>query len=146
MQTPLVRNAEVRDFEEIVELLKQLWPEKKINVRKVKKIFLEQSAKKDSYSTLVAEAKGKIVGLIIPSYRLNIHSEGVAVCIDELVVDKNCRSNGIGRALIEAGASFCRKRKIAGVSLTSAFHRKGAHIFYEKMGFEKVSFKFEKEV
>ena len=142
--TLLIRRYAGKDFISLVPLLKQLWPNKKIDIKAVRELLLRQNKKRKSHLILVAEQNQEISGLVTLSWRLNIYSEGYLACIDELVVDEKCRKKGIGGKMIEEVFRFCEKQNIKGVYLTSAFHREDAHVFYNRKGLEKISYKFEK--
>jgi GNAT superfamily N-acetyltransferase len=53
-----------------------------------------------------------------------------------IVVDADYRQHGIGRALLQQGEAWARAQNIHLVMLRSRTSRKGAHSFYEKLGYE----------
>ena len=53
-----VKRPKKEDFEGMYKLLKELWPEKKMNKQETKKYFFENTAK-----FLVAKYKNQVVGL-----------------------------------------------------------------------------------
>lgn len=144
MKAVALRQFQPGDFTKIVPLLQELWPTKKLNLVKIEKIFSEKNKQKDKYLQVVALEDNEIVGLITLSWRLNLYSEGEMACIDDLVVSEKQRRKGIGRKLLKEMFKVCKERKFTGVDLVSAFHRKGAHKFYQTNGFKKDSFQFEK--
>ena len=54
--------------------------------------------------------------------------------LQDLVVDKNARSGGIGKALLAAAANWARERGCTHLVLSSGLGRKDAHRFYEREG------------
>ncbi len=58
-----IRNAEINDFEEIF-LLKQLWPDRKLNKHSLQNVF-EHLIKSDQEELFCAEIEGKIVGFVL---------------------------------------------------------------------------------
>src|SRR5690242_14569998 len=55
-----------------------------------------------------------------------------------LVVDKNYRSKGIGKLLIEKAIEWTRDRNVPVLKLRSNVIRKDAHRFYSNFGFKEV--------
>jgi GNAT superfamily N-acetyltransferase len=86
---------------------------------------------------VVAERAGEVVGTLqlslIPGLShqgaLRGQVEAVRVRVDE-------RRTGLGTVLIEWAVEESRRRGAAMVQLTSSTSRKGAHAFYEALGFE----------
>jgi ribosomal protein S18 acetylase RimI-like enzyme len=66
--------------------------------------------------------------------------------IDELVVDREYRNQGIGKLLMNEMEAIAKNRGCKRLELDSAFHRTNAHAFYEKQGFEKRAYLFSKEI
>jgi N-acetylglutamate synthase-like GNAT family acetyltransferase len=56
-----IRTANNNDFQRIVDLFKQLWPGKPLNVDKLRAIF-QQMGNCDRYELLCAENDGQLVG------------------------------------------------------------------------------------
>ena len=61
---------------------------------------------------------------------------GVRSIIEDLVVDKTARRQGIGQALIHYAIGLAREAGAAGITLTSNPQREAANEFYRSMGFE----------
>ncbi len=57
--------------------------------------------------------------------------------IEDVVVDRDARRRGIGRALTEACLEKARQLGLGEVNLTSCPARQAANQLYQKMGFEK---------
>ena len=86
---------------------------------------------------LVAESGGKVVAwLLIHLYRL-VTSDCLAQ-VAGLVVDEDHRNKGIGALLMEKAEEWARTRDCRGVMLRSRSARKGAHRFYERLGYSDV--------
>jgi GNAT superfamily N-acetyltransferase len=60
------------------------------------------------------------------------------VLIAGLVVDRNHRRLGIGRALMHRAEVWARERGCSMVRLTSSATRTGAHRFYEELGYTNI--------
>lgn len=72
---------------------------------------------------------------------------GHHIWIHDLVVDENVRSKGYGAKLISYVHDLAKAEGISKVALASGLTRTKAHHFYEsKMGYEKVSYDFLKNI
>ncbi|HUV36082.1 MAG TPA: GNAT family N-acetyltransferase [Patescibacteria group bacterium] len=78
---------------------------------------------------------GEIVGWVHLYVRRVVMSDPM-VEVDGLVVDERHRRTGIGRRLMDHAEEWARKRGIGSVNLRSNEIRKGAHAFYERLGYE----------
>ena len=89
-------------------------------------------------SLIVAEERGKVLGMATISFNLALRYNGEYCQLEELVVDSDARGKNIGGLLIE---ETIRLAKIRGCKeyglyiLESTKHNQG---FYEKYGFIKV--------
>ena len=66
--------------------------------------------------------------------------------ICELVVDEAFRGKSIGTDLIKTASEVAKKRGCKKIELDSAFNRKRAHNFYNKIGFENRAYLFSKNL
>jgi GNAT superfamily N-acetyltransferase len=55
--------------------------------------------------------------------------------VENLVVDQECRGNGIGHALLREAERFCLSRSCSKMMLLSSASRADAHRFFEQVGF-----------
>ncbi|WP_437678470.1 GNAT family N-acetyltransferase [Sorangium sp. So ce131] len=84
----------------------------------------------------VAEVEGRVAGafhLTIIQYVAN-HGGRVAQ-IENVIVDPNMRSRGLGEAMMRWAIDEARRRGCFRVQLTSNKVRRRAHRFYERLGF-----------
>ncbi|MFA6528273.1 MAG: GNAT family N-acetyltransferase [Candidatus Gracilibacteria bacterium] len=132
------------DFDQVILLLKQLWPNKKINETNVKTTLLKQLKDKKRHLILMIKCYKETIGMITISWRLNLDVEGLLGSIDEFIIDEKYRGMGIGTGVIKKAIEICKKRKTKGVTILSALHRKEAHNFYIKNGVPKTCYAFEK--
>lgn len=61
-----------------------------------------------------------------------------------LIVDEAARGSGAGRALVIAFEHWVTEAGCVRASAASAFHRTGAHAFYERLGYAQLAKKYEK--
>jgi GNAT superfamily N-acetyltransferase len=64
----------------------------------------------------------------------------------KFLVDKAFRGKSIGTNLIKTASEVAKKRECKKIELDSAFHRKRAHNFYKKIGFENRAYLFSKNL
>jgi ribosomal protein S18 acetylase RimI-like enzyme len=140
-----IRNSKPQDFEELIPLLKQLWPDKAINEAKLRRVF-ERCLESTIEAVYCAEAEGKVVGFCSATISNNYWQEGYIAYISTIVVDEKHRNQGIGKLLTERVCEFARSKGCGSVELDSAFHRAEAHRFYENLGFEKRAYTFSREL
>ncbi|HKO38136.1 MAG TPA: GNAT family N-acetyltransferase [Solirubrobacterales bacterium] len=93
-------------------------------------------------SVLIAEADGKIVGVLSASWQRAIHVPGVYATIQDLWVDEDWRSRGVGAELVEAIASQARDRGVSrlevGLPRETFAAIASTESFYRRNGFEQL--------
>ncbi len=91
-------------------------------------------------SVLSAEADERIVGLLSASWQRAIHVPGVYATIQDLWVDEDWRSRGVGAELVEAIASQARARGVGrlevGLPRETFAAIASTESFYRRNGFE----------
>jgi ribosomal protein S18 acetylase RimI-like enzyme len=63
-----------------------------------------------------------------------------------MVVAHGERRRGVGRALVEAACAQLRAKGCGLIEVTSNVDLSGAHGFYRRLGFERTSYRFSKEL
>lgn len=131
------------DLEEIYELTNEL--EGEILPRdSFAKIYGKILESEKEY--IFAAREGKVVGYVHGRLTEELHHGGIVSTVQELIVEKEYRRKHAGSRLLEAAVRLSKERGALSIELTSHFLRKGAHRFYETMGFEKTSYKFVMEL
>jgi GNAT superfamily N-acetyltransferase len=91
-------------------------------------------------SVLIAEADGEIVGVLTASWQRAIHVPGVYGTVQDLWVDEDWRSRGVGAELVEAIASQARARGVSrlevGLPRETFAAIASTESFYKRNGFE----------
>lgn len=135
---PTIRAAAASDEAELFRLLRQLVGDRRIGdelivesprARRVFGMLLDGARG----HVLVAEDRGRILGIISVSYNLAIRYGGEYAQIEELVVDEAARGMNLGAALVSEVIEVARARGCAEIGLYSREHNRA---FYEKFGFE----------
>lgn len=93
---------------------------------------LEQAIAETDSAVLVAEAGGRIVGICTAYLELNSVRFGARCWVEDLAVDPEHRSRGIGKGLLDEAKSWARERGATHLELDSAMTRNDAHRFYER--------------
>lgn len=140
-----IRRCDSKDFGQLIGLFRQLWPNKPINPNVLQTIF-EKAISSSSRLYFCAVCDESVIGLASLSTKDNLWQEGVIGYIEEFVVDEKHRGQGIGTRLFEHLIAEAREKGCRRIELDSAFHRKEAHGFYERFGFESRAFLFSKEL
>lgn len=141
--TPEIRFCKREDFSEIVHLLRQLWPNKELDVVGLQLVF-ERALISSNQKLTVAILDNRIVGYCSLTIKNNFWQAGYVGNVDELVVDAGFRKNGIGKILMVHAEELARQHQCKLIELDSSFHRKEAHRFYENIGFKSRAYLFTK--
>ncbi|MBX5461906.1 MAG: GNAT family N-acetyltransferase [Steroidobacteraceae bacterium] len=94
---------------------------------------------------LVADRQdGTLAGVITLHHTHVLHRERPVGRISALVVDASVRGRGIGRSLVAAAEVILTEAGCEVIEVTSNMRRTDAHAFYERLGYERTSYKFAK--
>jgi N-acetylglutamate synthase-like GNAT family acetyltransferase len=128
------RQALTEDIPDMVELLRQLFSiEKDFNFNPGKHragllmLFQDKSSK-----IFVAEKENRVVGMCTIQV-LTSSAEGAKVgLLEDMVVDENCRHEGIGTHLLEAATNWAKESGLKRVQLLADKENIPALNFYRK--------------
>lgn len=100
-----------------------------------------------AHKVFVAESGGEVVGYLhLEDYDVLYfpHMKNVL----GIAVASACRRQGVGRALLAAGEAWAKVDGAAAVRLVSGEARKGAHAFYQSLGYggNKLQRNFKKQL
>lgn len=99
------------------------------------------------YAIFVAQdAIGRAIGLLTVSQRWTLWHAGPCALIEELVVDKEARRQGIGRALIQAALDWAKVQGCSEVKVSTEADNVKAQAFYRRLGFESLALLLEYEL
>jgi len=85
-----------------------------------------------AHCVLVAIRKDRIVGVLVGSYRLDIDYECRAGFVDAVIVDKDCRGQGIGKTLLRSFADWAAAKGCTAIQVMNARPH-----FFESIGFQE---------
>lgn len=135
-----IRLAKKKDFNEIMRLYEQLWSPGKIipeNMKKLKKAWSRLLKAKYAYD-LVLEEKKRLVGhvtmRVIPEFWL----KGKIGMIDDVIIDKAYRGQGLGDKIMTAMEKLAKKNGIKTIILYTETYRPKAIKLYGEMHYQKL--------
>ncbi|MEF2070788.1 GNAT family N-acetyltransferase [Consotaella aegiceratis] len=105
---------------------------------------LEPDSPKDSHRTIVARLDGTIVAIANLSF-LCARPKPYCV-IDDIVVERSRRRDGIGATLFSWIENYCRDIGVPRIFFESGIHNEAAHRFFERHGYKTISKMFFKEI
>jgi len=145
MRKVIVVKPTKEDFPQVFSLLQQLWVDKSLDKDKIRKAF-ETGLVNSQQEYRIAVCSSRTVGFASLNIRNSLWQEGSLGHLDELVVDERFRKRGIGTRLLDEMTKIAKARLCRKIELDSAFHRKEAHEFYIKQGFENRAYVFSKDL
>lgn len=128
-----IRTAQSADANVLQSLYRQLVDDKNIRATASQIQVLEDDART---RLLVCELDGRVRGTVLVCLCADAMYAGQPFAVVEnLVVDQECRGNGIGQALLREVERFCLSRNCSKMMLLSSASRVDAHRFFEQVGF-----------
>lgn len=140
-----IRYCERDDFEPVLGLLRQLWPDRELDRGRIEESF-RHGLDSDHHHYICAAVGDRVVGFCSLIIRSSIWAQGYLGYIDELVVDESHRGKRIGGKLLQRAVELAKEAGCGKVELDSAFHREDAHRFYAREGFENRGFIFFRDI
>jgi GNAT superfamily N-acetyltransferase len=147
-----IRRAALGDLAHVVRLLVQLAPDWSSSGPVAAVTSREEDVWKDILSqdqriVLVADARGPLVGIADLVLVTSLLDGAVPhAVLDNLVVDKDVRGNGIGRSLIAAAGAVARNLGCCRLELLSSKGLDQAHAFYRAVGFKPTAEGFRQDL
>jgi GNAT superfamily N-acetyltransferase len=93
---------------------------------------IAQAIEDPSSAVLVAEHRGDLLGLCTAYLDVNSVRFGPRCWVEDLAVSPEHRSQGVGKALLDAAKDWARQRGATHLELDSGDDRLDAHRFYER--------------
>jgi GNAT superfamily N-acetyltransferase len=93
---------------------------------------LAEVAGDERSGVLLATDEGAVVGICTVYIDINSVRFGQRAWVEDLAVDPDRRSGGIGKALLDAAKEWARSRGASHLELESSSSRPDAHRFYER--------------
>lgn len=123
------------------DVLKQLYPSLTQNIL----IDTIDHQSKNSYKLLMAYDKEQVIAVV--RFRIGYNfSIGKYIYVENMVVDEQYRSLGIGSQMLERIQEFGKTKKCKQIRLISSTTRHKAHKFYLNNGFDIKCYNFWKDI
>ena len=119
------------DLEQIQVLYRELVPEG-CPLTTIKKYY-EETSSRTNYSLLVAKEGNVVLGSAIGIVCIALDTPFLVV--ENVIVREDCRGKGVGRAIFDELDRFAEEKNCGYAMLASSGYRKGAHKFYEAIGY-----------
>ncbi|MGG0302492.1 GNAT family N-acetyltransferase [Bacillus albus] len=130
------------DLHDVFPVLQQL--RTKLSKEEVSSLF--QKMQEENYKLFsLRNEEGEVVGLAGVAICTNFYNKK-HVFVYDLVTAEAHRSKGYGNVLLSYIENWGKENECESIVLTSAFPRLDAHRFYEREGYDKVSYSFYKEL
>lgn len=100
----------------------------------------------EDYATFVALVGEQVVGFVGTRLGPVYETSGLQGQIMVLVVSMGYRRLGIGRALMQAAAENLEAKGASSMIVNTGNQRKGAHAFYEALGYEFTGRRYRKQM
>ena len=131
-----VRAADEAEIPEVLKLYEWLFappglPPPDWNERRAT-VALGQAIESRDSVVLVADEGGRLVGLITAYQDIFSVRYGQRAWVEDLAVDPERRSQGVGKALLDAAKAWAKERGATHLELDSGDARLDAHRFYER--------------
>ena len=139
--TVTIRAAALADQEAVLDLMEQLFESPGGTPadysRERARLGFKWAIEREMSDVLLAFVDGKLVGLSSVYVDMESIRYGRRCWLQDLVADRERRSGGVGKALLEASATWARERGCTHLELASGAGRVDAHRFYEREGMVK---------
>ena len=137
----VIRDARPRDAEALAALIVALGYE--VTPAEVKKRLA--NLKKGGQHILLAD-QGGVIGVLTTSVTQVLHRPRPVGRISMMVVAEGERGKGTGAALVAEAEARLKADGCGLVEVTSNAKRLRAHAFYERLGYERTSYRFGKQL
>lgn len=125
------------DLDDLSNLYEELLG-RKTNLQKFNENFDWINSNKDYLLIGAKDDNGNLIGSLLGIVCKDLGGECKPfIVIENVIVKSGCRKMGIGKELMIFIEEFARSRNCYFTMLVSTFRRKGAHKFYESIGYDK---------
>ncbi|MDA3836211.1 MAG: GNAT family N-acetyltransferase [Nanoarchaeota archaeon] len=141
----MILKAKESDFESIFNLLTQLWPNKKLDKKKIHTLF-SQSLRKKTTIDFVLKNEELVIGFASIKFMDNFYVQGKIAILSELIIDESVKRQGFGTKLLNEVIVQSKKCGCKEIQFNSSVKRRNAHKFYRSLGFDKTAYYFWKTI
>jgi ribosomal protein S18 acetylase RimI-like enzyme len=134
----LIRPATAADLPDLCELLGQLFEQEADfhpDTRKQERALRAILDQPEVGSLFVATLSGRITGMVNLLFSISTAEGGPVAWLDDMVVHRDFRGQGIGPALLRTGQAHAREQGCLRITLHTDDDNHAAQGIYEKAGF-----------
>ena len=147
-----IRSARKEDCENCMKLLKQLWsPEHELASFVSRELPPEKFHRiygcildNPDCEVVVAEMDGEIIAMMDVDFRESFFHGGLAMQVEDLIVDERFRRQGIGQRMVGLAEEIARRRDCTSIELNSDLYREETHRFWQAMGYQIEAYQLRK--
>ncbi|MDP4817144.1 MAG: GNAT family N-acetyltransferase [Pontimonas sp.] len=129
--TPVIRFASEADGPRILELVGRLGHAVPVDAKAFAQAFPAVLADHPRSLLHVAEVDGVVAGYALTTINPLLYTNGPSAQLQEIVVDEDMQTSGVGTALVRAVEKACEESGVT--QLTVASRRAGG--FYDRLGY-----------
>lgn len=136
----IVRPAEKSDIQALTDLLFQLFSieeDFEFNGEKHTKGLELLINETERARVLVAEIDKKVIGMLHAQTNISTVEGGLAITLEDMVIDKNFRGLGIGKQLMQEMQKWAENKGITRMQLLADKSNSPALAYYEKLGWKQ---------
>lgn len=138
-----VRRAGKPDLPAVLDLYAELNSGRVATLEQAEALLVRLETAYPDYGLYVAEVDGTIVGTFCLVILDNIAHWGMpSALVESVVVASGHRGGGLGRAMMHEAFRLAQARGCYKLALSSNVDAKPAHVFYERLGFERYGYSF----
>ncbi|MBC2581667.1 GNAT family N-acetyltransferase [Clostridium sp. DJ247] len=131
----IIRKMIIEDIPELAMLYMQFWNENSC-IEKMQKQFRKMQHS-DTHILLSAVEESRLIGSVMGIVCEELYGDcRPFLVIENMIVDKNCRKKGIGKALFLEVERIANERNCTQIILVTETDRLDACSFYESVGFK----------
>ncbi|HYV67316.1 MAG TPA: GNAT family N-acetyltransferase [Myxococcales bacterium] len=142
---PTIRRCSRGDLPAVVDLFRQDWPGAEAQEAPLYDAF-ERGLASPRQRYLCAEVDSRVVGFGSLTLNHSLRQGGPVGRLEDLVVDRNYRCQGIATRLLQAIEAIAIGAGCSRLDLDCAFHRKEEHAFFEQRRYERKALLFSKQL
>jgi len=139
----VIRDAMLEDSKALAGLLEELGYPRTEDFVNERLMTLNQDL---GTRIFVAVKQGRVVGFASCHVMPLMHASDDLCRVTALIVSRAYRHQNIGCKLMRAVEKYAKDAGCARVEITSGERRRGAHVFYERIGYKVASRRFLKDV
>ena len=136
-----IRHCRAEDLPAVIGLLEQLGEASGgapgFDLAHVGRLFEEMSHAPGIYLNFVYEIEGEVVGFLSMVFYRTLYHQGGTALINELVVDRCWRGQGVGGQLVRRAAAEARARGMDELEVGTEQENQPAQAFYRRAGFDE---------